>query len=754
MVKQVIPGGRRALPTPLTQDEKDAIADSLNLSLGSRVAAVENELTLTGKTYEAYTISPDAPAYPTDASSFILTAEAAAGEYVDLQGRHIYADSFNGETNGPYKKYFNGKLTVLASSGNELDMTIYAPQLEGAFNDHMKSPKLTHKGSTFLWLGTSIPSQSSGNGTDYPNLTGKKLGAEKVVNRATAASHVTFSPETTDAFTDNTPKSLSMTEGDREYWASFYATPNNYQPGEGPASVPDWDATQQTLDYKIWTAMSENPKTSIVVLDHNHNDRLTAHEDTTAYEGDIEGISYGGGNVVVTFASGATRGDFAVGEGIYLDLDDTSSGSHGLCGRVNSIVGGRQLTFSLEDATGYEAITAGSTIGRAVRVDRSTLDGAADFTIAGIINGFNRFTINEPVIVLSSSYATHKDNRLYNGFFNVSQQLIKIAKRWADKGVKVSFFDIGAEIDINIEQHPLYAPDDTHPTSFEVRNVLANYWATWLSGGRAEVVNTENFITKGDSLQASSLPILSRFSGALETPNFIEGAPTTLVDEDFADISEWTVESGAPTVGPATWDPSINSLKATQDASNTAQRLSRLVAGNPSFSLEADIFVPFGAGTGVDTVNIIQVQSRDPSPTAFVSLTLIVRNGSPSLRVTWRVGPNTGATSQEFAMSVGVPLSVRVEHQQGDVAGTSSFAVFIDGVNELFLDDVDTSGHSVQPKINVGIVSTNVGDVFTVEIANLKLSTYDDVVANTPFNGTAAASATLQIVNGIIVGVT
>jgi len=202
-------------------------------------------------------------------------------------------------------------------------------------------------------------------------------------------------------------------------------------------------------------------------------------------------------------------------------------------------------------------------------------------------------------------------------------------------------------------------------------------------------VNTENFITKGDSLQASSLPILSRFSGALETPNFIEGAPTTLVDEDFADISEWTVESGAPTVGPATWDPSINSLKATQDASNTAQRLSRLVAGNPSFSLEADIFVPFGAGTGVDTVNIIQVQSRDPSPTAFVSLTLIVRNGSPSLRVTWRVGPNTGATSQEFAMSVGVPLSVRVEHQQGDVAGTSSFAVFIDGVNELFLDDVD-----------------------------------------------------------------
>lgn len=605
------------------------------------------------------------------------------------------------------------------------------------------SPVLDWTGRRVLWLGTSIPHEGAG-ADSYPELATKALGAT-VVNNAWSGSHATYNPA--DSPTDlATIKALAMTEDDRQAGLTLH----------GPTSVYDdsfdlvTKASQMTADYRIGNQIASATPPSVVILDHNHNDRLEDAGTLDPLEVSITGITKGA-TTVVTLSDAA---GFAVGDGIALRVVGIANLDHAAA-RIQAVAG-NDVTINV-NSSGY----AGSlTSGSAIRLDRTTQYGAMEFLLHYIQWRAILAEITVTTIIASSPSEFTVDGTYQSSIYTNARNWQDLAGKWG-----IGFFDTAAHMGIDETTHPVYFPDLIHPTTASARAALAAHWVTWLSGGalnpRAAIPALTN-----DTYTDGQAAVYDRWSDAFSTPDVQVGEASSVFAEDFASIADWTsVATGsAPVVEAAPWGGGDQSAKFVATAQTSYIRRDPITT-DEGFSCEFDVYLPTVAGltaTGVKTIGLAQF-----SPTginqAWHIIQLVVTPAGTRIRSAYFTGlTGSGGVlvvpgAKTFWLQAATKHRVKLEVFRATADHPGGVILTVDGERLTFpTDTTDTIWTGTPGRFQLGIISSNVENSVTVYTGNLTVDKApvrdftDRYTGSFTVNGGAN---TATVVNGVITAV-
>ncbi len=435
-----------------------------------------------------------------DSTVAIAAAEASDFPFIDLGGNTYHTTA---AANSLTKHYFNGKLFAVAwGTGQELKNRPPIRDTELTAK-RTKSPIYDWAGKRVLWLGTSIPHQGAGVDS-YPDLACGALGAT-VVNNAWSQSAMGYDPDG-DPFAIGTVMRLSMTEDDRLAGLAAHGPSSAYSDTFDPITK----ASQMTCNFRIAQPIAAS-YFDAVVIDHAHND--VPAELGVPYVETLEIVSVTKGSP--TQITVADVGSLQVGDAVQLRFGNGWAGMDYLSRRIDAI-SGKTITLKFNSTS-----VAGSLVSGTVnKIDRTTIHGAWAFIIGTVRHNSMFFHAKMPAIILAGAPSEYTYNQWSPDIYGVAQKVLAVAEHWG-----LAFFDAAYYMGVSLFDHKAYFPDDVHPTTRSSRQVIANYWAKWFSGGEVPVLNTAGLVKK---LPAAVFPDSYPLAWDMYSESVV--APATLVD--------------------------------------------------------------------------------------------------------------------------------------------------------------------------------------------------------------------------------
>jgi hypothetical protein len=668
----------------------------------------------------------------TDDTAAITAANASGLGPFDMMGRTYLTTILSSAITATV---FNGTLLTINSDGNT-DIYRPRPPITNAeiTTTGRKSPVLDWSGRNVLWLGTSIPQEGFGTGDSYPDLVAGALDC-RVVNNAWAGSRMRWDGEANidPLGANNQIRSLSMTQADVAAGLALYGTGTVFDDAYDVVTK----ASEMTTDWRIVRAFQQRPF-SVVVLDHNHNDRRnnvgTLTPPTTAITGATLGAS-----TVFTVASAA---GIAVGDGVTVRVTGVSALDYAF-GRVTA-VSGSDVTVAYDSDDLVGTVTGGTL----TRLDRRTLYGAADFVISAIRNSGVRYGFGVPTIILNGAPSEYTNDARDIPIWSVNRRLEDYA---AARGL--AFFDIAAALDVKAEDHILYFPDAVHPTTLEARQAIARHWVEWLSGGAARFFNqAEVALLRGTPADQAGI-VYSEPFGKFVPTNRLRGALTSVLSDDFGDgdYSGWTATGVTPVVIDAPWSGGGKAISFPATGANTNSYISRNVTTDIGVQCEFDLQMPVVEGLSSGTtkqVPILQLRSTG----GYLSVQVVTNESGSALRLQYFNSPNTGNNNgrKAFGLLAGQKYRVKCVSFRTTTNGPGYFALFVDGALVSVLDTDDIAQTNVA-SVRFGIVNHNTGGDVEVILGNFALSRFAEQI---PLNGSVTIGGnTVTFVNGLAVAV-
>lgn len=571
---------------------------------------------------------------------------------------------------------------------------------------------LNLQGRTALWNGTSIPQFGTSDGTDYPAEVGERIGME-VINRAWAGSHMRFDP-TVSAFDLNNVKNLSMTEADRRAMRAIHGASSIYDDSFNAVT----NGSEMTTEFRIRDQFISNPDISVVILDHNHNDRQSDEGALVAPNSAISLVVMGGsvtidGQSFVTVSFTVSNGSlWAVGDGAAARVNGFTSLDHAY-GRVVSVVG--NVVTIAYDSTG---ISGSLTSGTLYMYDRSTVNGSWDFVIHAIKNASTRFSYlrSEAEIILANSYLRYTANQpVETGVSSVGLMIEKIADKWG-----LGYFDCANSMRIKPEDRLIAASDGTHPVDAGIRSYIAAHWCKFLTGNATQTVDPADFLQAGSAkFEFGQVARFSQFTQAFETSSRYLGNLSTVVEDAFAgDLSQWTTSGSlTPTIVNAPWNAGVKALKASVDASNNMGSIRKVISSQDGFSTSFDFYMSeTSLGViGTKSVSIFQVRTTN----AFFLVQALIRPTTTALRLYYFEQPGVGQVLPDGGdflanLQAGRKYRIKFFYQKGTATEAGRVSIYVGddesslklvGKDIQFDDDLQTPIGNIY----LGTSTTNAG---------------------------------------------
>jgi hypothetical protein len=703
-------------------------------------------------------IGTDYASLPND-SARIAVGEASSVDNFDLLGLGVKTTFHtNVEAGLIVKRYYNGKLHGLSLTQDSPVFIKEETSLRDTalIRDRTKSPVLDFVRANikrkFLWLGTSIPNQG-GDNDSYPLLTCNALGVD-LNNMAWPGTGATFNPAD-DPMLIGTTKSLSMTEDDRVWGAALPTVhPNAYE----DAFDPQNPATEMTADFRIkapfqaaWNGGAGEP-ISLVVLDHNHNDRGAPVGTLTPESHSIAGITKGATTVIGLGAIGTV----VVGDAVAIEVTGIANLNH-FAGRVQAVAG-VDVTLNI-DSSGFAGTFSSGTL---YKYDRDTISGAWEFLFRYIMNCSIRFGLGDAKIVTCNSFSEYShgiDDRLF--FYN-SRNIKAVTDKYRTLfGRRFAFFDVAYEMAMTLVDQETYAGDFVHPTTTERRQAIANYWSAWFMGGRAVVRPANFWLPAGsDKTFIDQAPAhYSRFLNGFGTVKRFIGASTVVYSNNFpagALGSGWSNVGTPPVVVAAPWGGGEFALHSTAPA-NGASGVSRSITIGIGRKVEMDFWLP--QVTGFASLPINQLVTLWAFTVAasggYINFRLQIRPTSTGLLARYFKTPNTSLTSMSPApandLLANTKYRLRCE-MYGGLSG-DNLGAFLIYLNDILVGGpyvVEDQGQTPITTLTIGATASTLGDPFETYIGNLVLSEIDVRDVSSRLTGTFLTQTgdTVTSVNG------
>lgn len=601
-----------------------------------------------------------------------------------------------------------------------------------------KSPIIDWEDRIALVLGTSIPHQG-GDIDSYHGLMGEALGFD-VINNAWAGSRARYDPNY-DPFDIAAVKTLSMTEDDRQAGLALYGPTSAYDDSFDTINK----ASQMTVDYRIKAEFAAND-ISVVFLDHNHNDRLPPYGTLDPPSSAIGGITKG----VTTTITLSTPGIFAVGDAIAIRVTGIAKLDY-FAGRVQSVAG-NAVTVNV-DSSGF----AGSfTSGTAYKYDRNTLYGAFEFIISYI--NWAAVLYGRTVTIILSGAPSAYTNGAFDAMIRGSSEAIRdVADKWG-----LAYFDVEREMAIDERSQIIYLSDNVHPLERPERQVIANYWARWGSGGAIRRLGDYEFLRAGsETFTEDREAFYTKFKDGFTTPPIIQAAAVNVFTDDFAaGLGGWTLSGSGtlPTTVAAPWNAAETAAYCISNGSDTSYLAKTGLVLDKGVALQFDAYLPEVSGlTTAELPATVQIaQFRVPG--AYYSIQMIVRQTSVSWRVQYFETPNTTlrtVTSRTIRLVAATKYTVRFEYYRGEAGYPGGVYMTVNGVRVTFPDDIADSGQPVASELWLGVTSCNTGLPFPLYLGNVTLD--KRAVQDFTLRGTGVIRTLdgkdLTVVNGIVTAI-
>lgn len=691
-----------------------------------------------------------------DETATIDLIEAATGfTQVDLGGLDV--TTTREQTSGELtKSYFNGNLVIEYNNGtfdakpnrsvsqNEITPTIRVCNIAEWAN------------RTVLWLGTSIPHESNADNSDYPNLVAKANGFN-VINNAWAGSHATFDPDADETVLNNV-KALSMTEADRRAERAVHGASSIYDDSFDLVTL----GSQMTVDYRVVQTIQENPEITLIVLDHNHNDRFNDIGTLTPPSSAISSWSTStetiDGQVFQTVV-------FSVGDGSLWSVGDGAaavvvgvSGLSNCYGRVTS-VSGNDVEIAY-DATG---LSGSLTSGTLYNLDRNTIAGAWEFLFYAIKNAAERYsTAGSIIVVTANSYLHYTANADFeSGVASVGRRIEQVSDKWL-----VSYYDAATDMAISSKDRLIMAGDGTHPTTLLSRQVISAHWSNWMAGGKISPINENDFLpSSGSTLTENRSAALSPFTQAFETPEYTFGEFSNGIPSEFftGTLSSWTIAGtgAAPVIETAPWDAAQYALKANANAANQNSYIYQTFTGKDGFDLEFDLYAPVVENPSISGVRTVICTNLNVSVNggnqSYFRVSMVVTATSSRLRFTYSKVPNGSGDdlvnlSPDYTLEAGKRHNIRVVSQKAQSASEAGrISVYVDEALHIKDIEMDNFGNDVISRIEIGTIFQNLGVSTDYYFGNIRLQIADVEDISSPFTGSydPDTDGPLRFVNGI-----
>jgi hypothetical protein len=671
----------------------------------------------------------------TDDSAAVLLAEASAFPHIDLCGLTVNTTLAPGAL---AKGYFNGTLLVVNSSSNAEPYKPAAPLADYAIaRPRTKSPEVDWVGKSVLWLGTSIPHQ--GVGVDsYPDLFARALGCT-LDNKAWSGSAAAYD-FAADPMLISTVKRLSMTEADRLAGLALYGASSAYDNSFDLVTK----AQSMTADARISDPFAATPF-DVVVLDHAHNDRRGLPGTLTPESTAIVSITKG----LTTSVTLASAGTLAVGDAVALEVTGIDY-LHHAAGRVQSKVG-NVITLAIDSSAYAGTFTAGT----CYKLDRTTIYGAWEFLIHYIKNAGIRNGKPDVKIILAGAPSEYTGGVPDNSIFAVGRYIKTVADKWG-----LAFFDIGYLYDMDLARHPVYFPDNTHPTTTATRQALANHWIQWARGGAPKPVIDANYLPAGKTTTytPNREALYSEFDGGFTTPGFVVGSWGPEISDDFFDgnTTGWTNSGTAPVVVAAPWGGAGKAAKFVAPAAGTSSMYQGSLTLDKGVRLTCDLWLPEVVGLVASGSVYVPLLSFNSTNTTRYSVAAVVRSSGVSLALRYMTA--FGGVFVNIPLTL-PPLDPATKYTL-ELTAVMASATYPGGIM-LKVNGVrvsapvamaDSAWAGIVDRVSIGASATGLAVPFTAYISNV-------VVQSAPINDysgrytgtfTTVDGKTVTVVNGII----
>lgn len=665
----------------------------------------------------------------------LAAAEASAYEYIDLAGG-TYTAAIQAST--LTKKYYGGTLNVLSVLGNYLTYKNRAPVWDVQLaRPRTKCTVVDWTGHNALWLGTSIPHQ--GVGIDgYPELFAKAMDIG-VNNMAWSGSHAGYDVSG-DPFSILTVVALSMTEDDRLAGLALHGPTSAYSDTFNPITK----ASLMTADFRIKQAISGAASAvTVVMLDHAHNDMARATGNKTPETIAIASVSVGA-TTTITLSS---IGSIVIGDAVSCRVTGIPKLDY-LSGRVQA-VSGNNITLS-HNSTGY----AGSfTSGSVTKLDRSTVWGAWSFLTAYIRHSsFIAWGIY-PVILTAGAPSEFTNNQPTPEVYGINEKVRDYADTFG-----YGFFDIDYFMDVKAFDQLTYFPDGVHATTTATRQVLANHWVQWASGGAVKVTNTNNLLNRAGTSPfiKDHEPIYDEFQDGFTTPTKVEGKTVVLLTDDFASgsLAAYTV-TGPATIVASPWDAS-NSLRAVvANGSGTTVTIRKNLAFDTAIDASFDFYISSLAGAVSGAIGIFDLANGLGQ--IYIRMQLIVSASGAVLRVAYFKTPSADLVNVDTTtlLTVGVKHTIRLKIRKSVSGLASGLLLYLDGVLVNKRQALDNIGQVNPTQMVLGGIGNTTGVSQTLYYDNISFSTAPllDTLTRASGTFTTSDSKTVTVVNGIITSI-
>lgn len=663
-----------------------------------------------------------------DDTAAITAIEATDRTYVNLGGRTWRTTL---QWNTLTKKYWNGRMIVRNSLGNDEDLRLQAP----FFSDEprltgRKSPVLSWAGKNVLWLGTSIPQ------FPYPQMIAEDLSFT-VDNNAWAGSRAAMFPiaDTDPDGSINQIKQLSMTDADRAAGLALHGAGSVYDDAYDVVTL----ASQMTCDYRI-AAPWQSGHFDVVVLDHNHNDRQNPWGtlDPTSYT--VTGLTKG---ATTTLTVSGTHG-LVVGDGVGLRVTGIDALDYA-AGRVQSVAGAT-VVVAIESAALAGTFTSGSL----VKFDRATVYGAFQFLVYFIKNCALRYGTGTTEIILCSAPSEFTNDAPANGISSVSKAIRNVADKWG-----LAFYDLAQDLRIGAADHLIYMPDAVHPTTTETQRVIANHWVRWLVGGASPIVKPTSYVPNAgaDFVDQGPAVYSALRGGFVPATRFLAAASSVLSDDFSGTLAAYTLVGTAPVIEAAPWDAGAFAVKCVSTVGTPTSYLERAVSTDVGVIAEFDIYMATVAGlaSGVPkTINLMALRTTG----AYLVVQLIVSAGGVQPRVIYFQEPNNGVVNFAAApvfLQAATKHTIRLESLRDDGNSTGGLALYFDDVLVSGPFPTTDSAQANPSLLRFGPQSNNTGSTVTVWLGNLAIQKRGAVAAVS--GSFTAGAATVTVTNGLITGI-
>ena len=665
----------------------------------------------------------------------IAAAEASAYQYIDLAGG-TYTAAVQGST--LTKKYYGGTLNVLNIIGNYYSFKNRAPVSDvQVAHPRSKCSVVDWTGANALWLGTSIPHQ--GIGVDsYPELFGKAMGVG-VNNMAWSTSHAGYDVAG-DPFSILTVVALSMTEDDRQAGLAAYGSSSAYSDTFHPITK----ASQQTADYRIRQAFSSSAfGYGVVVLDHAHNDMTRPLGTKTPETQTATGVTIGATTVITL----AAIGSIVVGDALTFRVDGIPKLNY-LSGRVQAVAG-NNVTLSY-NSTGH----AGAFIsGHVVKLDRTTIWGAWSFLTSYILHSAFIHQGVYPFILMAGAPSEFTNNEPTPAIYGVNEKIRDYAE-----SIGYSFFDIAHYMDVKAFDQIRYFPDGVHATTTATRQVLANHWVQWASGGALKPFN-ENLVLKRAGTAPylkDHEPIYDEYQDGFATPALVEGKQTLLLSDDFSSGSLAAyVVTGAATIVTAPWGVGNAMRAVVANGAGSFSKIQKTLAFNTAIDVSFDFYMPNLAGATTGVIGLFDLVNG--SGQNYSRVQLVIGASGAFLQIVYFKAPAANIVNIETSIPVtmGVKHSIRMKVRKTVSGLASGLLLYLDGLLANRRQALDNIGQTNPTQIVLGGLGNTSGVSQTLYFGSVVVNTAPILDTSARASGTFTSNdgKTVTVVNGIITAI-